>query len=68
VGWEWGVLVGCLVCFFFMNEFFFLQGEIRKTIALQVLRDDTPEVNEEYLLKLSNISTEGMYDKAFKAA
>ncbi|KAK7486836.1 hypothetical protein BaRGS_00021983 [Batillaria attramentaria] len=38
----------------------FLPGESQKLITLTVLSDDTPEVNEEYQLRLTDISTEGV--------
>ncbi|KAL8615958.1 hypothetical protein ACOMHN_034634 [Nucella lapillus] len=44
----------------FTGALTFLPGEGKKTITLVVLSDNTPEINEEYRLKLQDITTEGV--------
>ena len=40
----------------------FEQGELSKTIMVEVLRDDQPKVNQEYNLRLLNLATDGVRD------
>ncbi|XP_041376199.1 adhesion G-protein coupled receptor V1-like [Gigantopelta aegis] len=40
--------------------FIFFPGELFKLIGLEVLLDDTPEVNEEYQIVLQNVTTSGI--------
>ncbi|XP_076465116.1 adhesion G-protein coupled receptor V1-like isoform X2 [Babylonia areolata] len=44
----------------FTGSLTFLPGESEKTITFDVLSDDTPEIKEEYLLKLKDITTDGV--------
>ena len=50
-----------------IDVLFFIQGEDKKIITLDVLRDDVPEVNEEYQLNLANVQTTGKLERDFRS-